>query len=458
MKKNILLMLAATTLTLLVALGLIRKLAPGLLGGPTDLQLVQLDEKLPAFYEGVFRQEHLRPKELQLKDPLTRIRNYPLLPRIAGPGGEDSLLPRMAGLGPHDVLGFRNREVPVVADVVVIGDSNSYGNNAVMEQSWPAVAGRALRGGETTVYNMSTGGWAAVQYLDMFAKAVMFRPYVVVVAFYTGNDPLESYTMVYGNENWDWLKPDETLSRSDSPKVEFPAPESERWAVTFQDGTSTEFTPTLRLASNQDHVAVNAGYQIMANVAGYMGALAGKAGFPVVFTIIPTKELAFALKVEQEGLDVPADYTALISRERANIDLLAERIRAAPGAVYIDVLTALQEAVLGPDKLYTASMDGHPAAGGYRVIGETVSEKINELLPEVPGGLYARMDGNTYNIVLVNDEGAWYFDSEQMVEKNGWPPGELRTISERDLVNIPHRGTITSVDESRFGPACCNTR
>ena len=34
MKKNILLMLAVTTLTLLIALGLIRTFAPGLLGGP----------------------------------------------------------------------------------------------------------------------------------------------------------------------------------------------------------------------------------------------------------------------------------------------------------------------------------------------------------------------------------------------------------------------------------------
>jgi hypothetical protein len=445
MKKNILLMLAVTTLTLMVALGLIRKFAPGLLGGPTDLQLVQLDEKVPAFYEGVFRKEHYKAREFQLKDPLTRIRNHPLLPR-------------MAGLGPHDVLGFRNREVPVVADVVVIGDSISYGNNAVMEQTWPAFAGRSLRGGETSVYNMSTGGWAAVQYLDMFGKATLFRPHAIVVAFYTGNDPLESYAMVYGNENWHWLKPDETLARSDAPKVVFPAPESERWAVSFQDGVSTEFTPTLRLASNQDHPAVKAGYEIMAGVAVQIGALAEQAGIPVAFTVIPTKELAFALKVEEEGIDVPADYATLVSREKENIEVLSERIRATPGAVYVDVLAALQQAALGAENLYTASMDGHPAAVGYKVIGEAVAEKINGLLPEVPGGLYAQMDGNNYKILLVNNEGAWYFNSQQMVEKNGWPPGELRTINTRDLVNIPHRGTITSVDESRFGPACCNAR
>ena len=102
-------------------------------------------------------------------------------------------------------------------------------------------------------------------------------------------------------------------------------------------------------------------------------------------------------------------------------------------------------------------MDGHPAAVGYKVIGEAVAEKINELLPGVPGGLYAQMDGNNYKILLVNNEGAWYFNSQEMVEKNGWPPGELRTINKRDLVNISHRGTITSVDESRFGPACCNS-
>src|SRR5262245_51387154 len=44
--------------------------------------------------------------------------------------------------GGFDAWGFRNRRVPVSADVVAIGDSHTYGNTATMEDSWPYVLGR----------------------------------------------------------------------------------------------------------------------------------------------------------------------------------------------------------------------------------------------------------------------------------------------------------------------------
>ena len=43
------------------------------------------------------------------------------------------------------------------------------------------------------MYSMAVGGWGAVQYLDMFTKAARFRPHTVIIAFYSGNDPLESF-------------------------------------------------------------------------------------------------------------------------------------------------------------------------------------------------------------------------------------------------------------------------
>jgi len=442
MKKEWLLLFISIAATVVVALGLIRWLAPDLLGGPTDLQLVQLDEKVPAFYEGVFREEHFSYRDFQLKDPLTRVRNHPFFPRVEV-------------LGPHDLLGFRNREVPVAADVVTIGDSITYGNNAVIEQNWPSHLQTAINRDDVTVYNMSTGGWGAVQYLDMFSKATLFKPRVVVVAFYTGNDPLESFSMVYGNEHWRWLMPDAGLSASDAPSVTFPAPEAETWPVAFQDGVITAFTPTLRLASNQDHRAVKAGYDIMAGVAEQISKLAQQGGVKVVFTIIPTKELVFAEKVRREGVTAPEDYALLVQHENKNIERLAVAISSLPNANYVDLLTPLQNAVLGPTNLYTNSADGHPSAAGYRVIGETIAQEISESIPDRASGLYALQNGDSYQILLINEEGVWNFRSEDLIEENGWPPGTLPSIDYRDTVNLPHRGVITTVDPARFGPACC---
>ena len=443
MKKEFWLLTGSVVLTVAVALGVIRWLAPGLLGGPTDMQLVQLDEKVPAFYEGIFRIENLREEVPQFKDPITRIRNRPFM-LFTG------------GMGPHDVLGFRNRQVPLVADVVTIGDSMTYGNNALMEHAWPGVMHDAIGPDTTEVYNISTGGWAATQYLYMFAKAIMFKPRTVVVAYYTGNDPLETFAMVYGNEQWQWLIPDDALTREDAPKVEYPVPEAQRWRVTFSDGVEAAFTPTLRLASNSDHPAVNAGFEIMAMTAEQIGELAARAGTSLVFTIIPTKELVYANKVAQAGLDVPADYDKLVRREQENIDALASRMRAVPGARYIDVVTPLQQAALEPVNLYTSTINGHPDAAGYRVIGETVAKGIGELLPARPAGLYLLTAGDLTHLVLVSPEGVWYFDSTELAEANGWPPGEVSTVSSRDLAGLTHRGIIDTVDTSRFGPACCN--
>lgn len=441
-KKEVWLLLGTVGLTVILALGMIRWLAPGLLGGATDLQLVQLDEKLPAFYDGVFRPEHFKNDQFQLKDPLTRIRNHPFLPR-------------MVRLGPHDILGFRNLAVPVVADVVTIGDSLTYGNNAEFEQNWPAQMADALGRKPAAVYNMSTGGWSAVQYLDMFSKSTIFRPRVVVVAYYTGNDPLESFTMAYGVDHWHWLRPDSSLRGADSPRVVSPAPESEWWPVAFSDGTRAIFTPTLRLASNQDHPAVKAGYAIMAGSAKHIAGLAGKAGIDVIFTIIPTKELVFAAKVAEEGLDVPADYATLVSRERENIATLSAHIQSLPGVHYVDVLTPLQSAAMEGRFLYAPDKDGHPFPEGYGVIGRAIADKVNALLPDRPSGLYSLVTDDQYSFLLVNAEGVWNFNSTELIEANGWPPGEVRNITLRELVDLPHMGAISGVDAARFGPACC---
>ena len=43
-----------------------------------------------------------------------------------------------AACGPNDLLGFRNRSIPHSARIVAVGDSQTYGNNAgIEERNWP---------------------------------------------------------------------------------------------------------------------------------------------------------------------------------------------------------------------------------------------------------------------------------------------------------------------------------
>lgn len=442
MKREVLLLFGSSLASIAAVLGLIRWLAPGLLGAPADLQLVQLDEKLPAYYEGIFREQHDRDDAFLLKDPLTRIRARPLFPRDQA-------------LGPHDILGFRNSGVPVAADIITIGDSMTYGNNAFLEQNWPSRLASHLQREDINVYNMSTGGWAAVQYLDMFTHALALRPRLVIVAFYSGNDPLESFQMAYGNTHWQALIPDPALEAGDAPAVSLNSGAEEGWDAAFRDGVHTTFTPGYRLASNDAHPAVAAGYAIMTSAAARIAELGRANGVDVVFTVIPTKELAFAAKVAAEGIAAPVDYRRLVEAERQRIDDLRARLEALAGARYVDVAQPLQQAVLDGAGIYPGTANGHPLAAGYEVIGRTLADAVSGALPPPSSGLYALMDGDTFRALLINGEGVWFVNDFDLVEANGWPPQELRTIELRDIVNLPHRGILSEVDPQRFGPACC---
>ena len=439
MRKEWLLLATSVVLTLLVSLGIISWLAPGLLGVARDLQLVQIDEKVPPFYEGVLRREDFQTNDFLLKDPVTRVRARPLLPmRIDG--------------GPHDILGFRNPAVPNIADVITIGDSMTYGNNALMGDNWPSRMQDLLASSPATVYNMSTGGWGAVQYLNIFANATVFQPRVIVVAFYTGNDPLDSFMMVYGNSYWEWLRPDPSLSKADAPQVAFPAPEDERWPVTFADGVSTVFTPALRLASNSEAPAVKAGYAIMADVARRISGLDKNLGTRLVFTVIPTKELVYEQKVRRENLSAPEEYLQLVAQERAHIDALEAVIRALPDADYIDVLTPLQNAALGSRALYLRSGNGHPVAAGYNIIADTIASGIRPMIPPQPSGEFVLNEAEILTGLVVSEGKVWYFSSPQVMEANGWSLVDVPEIKRRDIAGLEYGGMINEIDPARFGP------
>lgn len=441
MKREWLLLSGIVIGTLMVSLLVIRWLAPDLLGIPTDLQLVQSSKTLPPFYEAIFRTEDLQSKEFILQDPRTRVRAKPLFPRLLT-------------MGPNDILGFRNNGVPNVADIITIGDSQTYGSNVAIDQSWPGQLQNNLSEKAGNVYSMATGGWGAVQYLDMFMNAPLFEPHVVIIAFYTGNDPLESFQMAYGIDTWAALRPDLTINKSDAPHVTFPSPESEWWPVTFKDGSQTVFTPTLRLSSNQDHPAVSAGYAIMADVAKRISAAAKPYQLKLVFTIIPTKELVYGLKVSRDNLTPPADYLTLLEREQHNIDQLSASLKNLPNAIYVDVINPLQQAALGNTVLYPRDTNGHPFADGYKVIADTLTRNIREYIPDRPKGLVAiQQTKNQALFALINNDGIWPFASADLIAANGWAPGEVPVVRMREIAGLRWHKAVNTVDPARFGPA-----
>ncbi|MBF0215087.1 MAG: SGNH/GDSL hydrolase family protein [Magnetococcales bacterium] len=439
MKREWLLAIGITLLTLALSLGMIRWMAPTLLGVPMDMQLVQTDTRAIPFFDALLPAGPPPDNAFILPDPVTRVRNHPLLPE-----GET--------LGPHDLLGFRNQTIPRMADVIVIGDSQTYGNNAPLARNWPSQMQEQLSGRTATLYSMAVGGWCGVQYLEMFRKALAFQPRVVVVAFYAGNDPLESFIMAYGQERYQKLRPDPALSPKDAPKVAFPPPESEWEPFTFADGSTTVLTPNWRLGSNSDLPAIRAGYAILAKVARTIAQEASVVGVKVIFALIPTKERVFQQKIRRDGLKASAVYQELVAREEEHATRFAENLAAMPNAIWVDLLPPMSRAALDT-ALYPDGPDGHPLAAGYEQIAQAIAPKLRELLPAPTRGLVAVMtDQKSFQVWLMTRTGRWLVPADpERIAANGWSMESLKEVPARDVASVPILGVMER-DPARFGP------
>ena len=106
--------------------------------------------------------------------------------------------------GGHDAWGMRNRKVPERADIVALGDSQTYGVAACARDSWPAQL-QAITG--QTVYNMAVPGHGPVQYCRLLeTRALALHPKTVIVGFYAGNDFEDAYEMAYCYPFWAGLR------------------------------------------------------------------------------------------------------------------------------------------------------------------------------------------------------------------------------------------------------------
>jgi hypothetical protein len=295
----------------------------------------------------------------------------------------------------------------------------------------------------------------------MFTYATFFRPRVIVIAFYSGNDPDESVTLAYSVDHWAPLRPDPNLDLSDKPRFPgFPVPPSEQLPARFKGGLTTIFTPSLRLVSNDTaHATVRAGYQIMEKVVQLMAKTASEVNIHLVVTVIPTKELVYAERVRHEKINVSADYTKLVEMERANIDHLAQSFKLLPNVEYVDLVSALQTAASTNLLLYPPAADGHPMEAGNRVIAAAVAPAVGKYMVESPLGLVGIVrDAKTVLPMLVTKDGLWMFSTKEIARKNGWGDDQIRIVNVRDIAALPVMGTIDVVNPKKFGPRAIRQR
>lgn len=104
----------------------------------------------------------------------------------------------------HDRNGFRNKTIPPHIDIIVLGDSQTYGTGVTRANAWPQQLAKCTG---LTVYNMAFGGWGPGQYLLLLPEAMAKKPKIIIEAFYAGNDLFDSFSLVYTSKNGlDFLK------------------------------------------------------------------------------------------------------------------------------------------------------------------------------------------------------------------------------------------------------------
>ena len=331
-----------------------------------------------------------------------------------------------AGSSGFDEWGFRNPRVPLEADIVAVGDSHTYGNNATMAESWPYVVARVTG---QRVYNLALGGYGPNQYSYLMeTRALRLHPHWVVCGLYLGDDFENAFRMTYGNDYWAMLRGEvrspvdadiwtDAEDRCGDASSCTPAWHRRlrmwmsrrsvvyrllfhgtvggrvkgllqiRYSARRQDGGTASlfvreagveeaFRPIgIRDRVDQRSPAVREGMRITFELLRKMAAACREHGCRLLVVVIPTKESVFAEYVAADReirlKEIMADLVEQEAVARVQLFEFLDR----GGIAYVDTLPALRRRI--GDHLYTPSdRDMHPNKNGYRVIGEVVGEYL----------------------------------------------------------------------------------
>jgi hypothetical protein len=332
-------------------------------------------------------------------------------PYISGPSRlhDDILLYRLpahyaAGI---DGEGFRNPDRPETPEIVVLGDSHTYGYNAANDETWPRLLERAA--GRVT-YNAGMGGYGGAQYLYLGdALLARYRPKLLVVTVFLGNDladtcyiadRLEYWRQEYARRGFDklgcgnrgagatagetgpkgtwqglnvWLRSTRTGSILLHRVVK---PLGDEWKFRTNEATSSALQyrldlPTLQttLSSHYAHGEPEsaAGLSILQNLLAEMADRARKVGAQFAVLIVPGKPSAVYEFARNAVGALPDAVRSDIEWERRyESDLTA--YLGARNIPYANARPTIAAALArGEPDIYPMDIDDHPNPIGYRL-------------------------------------------------------------------------------------------
>jgi hypothetical protein len=93
-----------------------------------------------------------------------------------------------------DAAAWRNAARLERAEIVAVGDSQTYGDEVAQGDAWPQQLGRKT--GRAT-YQVALGGYGPVEYERLMDEVLALSPQLVLVGLYSGNDLADAYLSAY---------------------------------------------------------------------------------------------------------------------------------------------------------------------------------------------------------------------------------------------------------------------
>lgn len=326
----------------------------------------------------------------------------------------------------HDARGFRNPEAWDRVEVVVLGDSQTYGSGVGMEEAWPSRL-RAMTG--VRVYNMAYPSYGPLQESLLLEEALQLEPIVVVATLYAGNDLFDAFRHVYGGDWVPHLRSEDSAVVAEISRFEAEQPlvaraessfrpprgstlrslasrtatyallresrdilvgdawvtwlaraerEPDRMRCLEAGGIRTVLTPPYRLTGLElDDPRIGEGLRLTLDALERMSAACAERGVCFLVVGIPTKELVHADLVDDVA-EMGAAYVALLRNERELGARVAEFL-AAREIEYLDSRPALSGPLARGDATYRESTDGHPSPRGHEVLAAATAERLRAL-------------------------------------------------------------------------------
>ena len=318
--------------------------------------------------------------------------------------------PNSAG---HDDWGYRNRTVPSSADIVAIGDSQTYGVSAVADQSWPVWLSRIL---DRPVYNLALGGYGPIHYLYLLdPRALTLQPDIVLVGLYLGNDLSDAFNLVYSFDYWEFLRNTELNEQTDQrieaafnqpsgavfrlkkyfgqnsilyrliteivgnkyrylEKRYFAGSDELIWLET--DQVKTAFTPRKRLnAVDLTDARVREGQRLSLEAIDRMQQICQREGIRLIVVLIPTKESVYASQLKNQTESPHYESIRSLISFESQVASTAKDFFKDHEIEVVDTLPSLRDAA-SHRQINPSNEDGHFISEGYRVIANRVAEYI----------------------------------------------------------------------------------